>query len=71
MYIKDMAIMLENKEPFETLGSFIDNNKPNDAINYIRNYCNCDEITAKTLFIEFKNDYDEIFAPHQIFLQVK
>ena len=60
--IKIMKQMLDNKEPFNTLDKFIRNNQTNEAINYIKEYCNCDESTAKILFVDFKSDHDKIFS---------
>ena len=33
-----------------------------EAIEYIQKYCNCDNATAKILFVDFKTDYDKIFS---------
>ena len=57
-----MRQMLGNKEPFNALDKFIRNNQTNEAINYIKEYCSCDEATAKTLFVDFKIEYDTIFS---------
>ncbi len=50
MDIESMIKMLGEKEPCYALIDFITANQINEAINYIKTYCNCDEDTAKILF---------------------
>ena len=60
---KTMRQMLSDKEPFNVLDKLINANQTIEAINYIKEYCSCDETTAKALFVDFKIDYDTIFSP--------
>lgn len=60
--MKELRDKLSNKEPFDTISDFIEENKTKEAIEYIQKYCNCDNATAKILFVDFKSDYDEIFS---------
>lgn len=64
MDIESMKKKLEDYEkPFVILHEFIKKNQTSEAINYIKDYFNCDEETAKEVFIEFKVDHDVIFTP--------
>lgn len=60
--MKELRDKLGNKEPFDIISDFIEKNKTKEAIEYIQKYCNCDNTTAKILFVDFKSDYDEIFS---------
>lgn len=68
--MKELRDKLSDKEPFDTISDFIEENKTKEAIEYIQKYCNCDNTTAKILFVDFKTDYDEIFSiPSNLSLQ--
>lgn len=66
MEIKTIMRMLEDEEPFTALSKFIDENQTGDAVNYIKNYCNCDYNMAKTAFEDFKINYDSLMSPSDL-----
>lgn len=66
MDIKTIEKMLEDEVPCNTLIDFIYNNQTDEAINYIMEYCKCDEDMAKTAFVDFKIDYEKICSPSNL-----
>ena len=63
MDIETIERMLEDEIPFYTLMKLIGNNQTDEAINYIMEYCKCDEDMAKIAFGDYKIDYEKIYNP--------